>query len=380
MNKDTMSRSWFCVLNNPAENISECVGKTPKEICEILSKMWCVSDTRTGAWIFCVSAEGMEHVHMVLESSPNKTRFSAVKKAYSKAHIEPTKGNKKQVEDYIYKRGVFEEKGEKVLETLIIGDIKGKQGKRKDLEKIKEMVESGMTPKQILDSDVNLFRLDTYINKIYYSEKLKNTPMIRNVSTYWHFGDTGTGKSYQAFINMQEKGRDSVYFCYATNKNPFDDYVAQGEIWIDELRSDSGYFNFTNVLAICNPYTAPIQARYNNKLALWNEIHITSPMMPYEVYEYMEKNGGKDRTAQLYRRIDFYVYHYIDNQGKYKTYLYDNRGNKCSISREVIIACAIKAENEEKKQKESSGAFADIPEDNGLDGFTEICSLDGFPM
>lgn len=351
--KDIVSRSWFCVLNNPEENVEECAGKTPKEICEILSKKWCVSDSRTGAWVFCVSANGLEHVHMVLEDT-KVMRFSAVRKVYHIAHIEQTKGNKKQVEDYIKKVGAFEEKGEKIIETLIIGEIKGRQGKRKDLENIKDMVDQGMTPRQILDSDVNLYRLETYINKIYYDEKLKNTPIRRDVAVYWHFGDTGTGKSYQAFEHMQEKGREEVFFCSATNRNPFDTYIAQSEIWIDELRNDSGFFTFATVLSICNGFSVPVSARYQDKYMLWSEVHITTPLMPYEIYNYLDKN---DKIDQLYRRINYYVYHYIDDSGKYKTYIYNNNNSRQKIFRESIIMLA------NGQKKESSEMLLNISED-----------------
>lgn len=353
---NTVSKSWFCVLNHPEENISECAGKTSKEICEILSKMWCVSDTRSGAWVFCVSAEGLKHVHMVLEDE-KAMRFSAVKKVFPIAHIEMTKGNKNQVEDYIYKRGAFEEKGEKIIETLIVGEIKGKQGKRKDLENIKDMVDKGMTPRQILDSDVNLYRLETYINKIYYDEKLKNIPIIRDVAVYWHFGDTGTGKSYQAFEHMQEKGREEVYFCSATNRNPFDGYVSQSEIWIDELRNDSSFFTFPAILSICNGFAIPVSARYQDKHMLWSEVHITTPLMPYEIYSYLDRN---DKINQLYRRIRYYVYHYIDDSGKYRTYIYDNRNGRQKIQREFIIMQA-------SFQKKSSETSPNVTEDKNND-------------
>jgi hypothetical protein len=148
--KDTVSKSWFCVLNNPEKNISGMENKTPEQICDELSKIWCTSESRSGAWVYCVSADGLQHVHMVLEDT-KAMRFSAVKKIYPVANIQGTKGNKKQVEDYIYKRGSFEEKGEIIKHTLCVGEIKGKQGQRTELTGIKSMIDDGLTPNQILD-------------------------------------------------------------------------------------------------------------------------------------------------------------------------------------------------------------------------------------
>ena len=111
MESKASSKSWFCVFNNPQEVYSG----EPDVIAEQVLEEW-VKDhpTRTGAVAYCVSADGLHHLHMVLEDT-NKARFSALKKAYPKAHLEPTMGNKQQAEDYIQKRGKYQEKGEKVL-------------------------------------------------------------------------------------------------------------------------------------------------------------------------------------------------------------------------------------------------------------------------
>ena len=89
--------SWFAMLANPADH---GYTGTPQEICERLRDEWIQdSTTRTGAWACCISAEGLHHVHMVLEDAV-AMRFSAIKKSYAiGAHLEATKGTKKQAED-----------------------------------------------------------------------------------------------------------------------------------------------------------------------------------------------------------------------------------------------------------------------------------------
>ena len=84
-----ISKSWFAVLNNPADH---GYTGTPQEVCEKLRSEWLsVSDSRTGAWVYCVSAEGLHHVHMVLEDRV-AMRFSKIKKSYAVGmHFEATK-------------------------------------------------------------------------------------------------------------------------------------------------------------------------------------------------------------------------------------------------------------------------------------------------
>ena len=78
---------------------------------------------------YCISAEGLIHLHMVLEDT-NMARFSALKKAYPRAHLEPTMGNKQQAER-LYSKSLanLKKKGEQVIYIARYGEIKGKQGR-----------------------------------------------------------------------------------------------------------------------------------------------------------------------------------------------------------------------------------------------------------
>ena len=85
----TSARSWFTVLNNPTEHYPELLNKSEKEICEFLAEKWLNGGkSRTGAWLYCISKDGLHHIHMVLECA-SKARFSAVKKAYEKSERLP---------------------------------------------------------------------------------------------------------------------------------------------------------------------------------------------------------------------------------------------------------------------------------------------------
>ena len=75
---ESISRSWFVVFNNPEQH---GYNDTPKEIVEQLKQEWIKDNPlRKGYWAYCESADGLKHVHMVLEHS-GAMRFSAIKKA-----------------------------------------------------------------------------------------------------------------------------------------------------------------------------------------------------------------------------------------------------------------------------------------------------------
>ena len=190
-------RSAFCVINNPryditykhneeGEIIKDENGKavilkqepteyhslTEQQICDdVLNKWVGDDDKRTGAVLFCVSALGLEHLHCVFESEKTFRPLSALKKLFPKVHIEITKGNKKQVEDYINKVGKFEEKGEKIIAKSQVGEIKGCQGKRNDLismSDIRDLIYSGQTPNDIYRQFPQAIKSKTATEELFY--------------------------------------------------------------------------------------------------------------------------------------------------------------------------------------------------------------------
>ncbi|MCM1316493.1 MAG: RNA helicase domain-containing protein [Alistipes senegalensis] len=330
-NNNDVSKSWFLVLNNPKEHFPELVGKSDDDVAQFFCDLWCTSGTRSGAFLFCKSAEGLEHMHMVVEDSISM-RFSKIRKTFNNiAHIEPTKGTKKQVEDYINKVGAFAEKGEIVLSRVQKGEIICRMGFRSDLQEIKDMIYSGLTPQNLFDGNPEYYTLANYIERIYYDKIKKETPFSRVNDVYWHFGESGTGKTFSADELINIHGREHVHYCTASDANPFDSYTAQKILFIDELRKTSRFFTYSNLLSICDCRTVDVSARYHNKTMLWQEVHITSPLLPQELFTNL---GKYDSIKQILRRIHFYVYHYKDGN-EYKKLEIEDNSNK-GITRERV--------------------------------------------
>lgn len=314
MDNKVKTKSWFCVLNNP----QDVYDGEPNEIAEKALEEW-VKDhpTRTGAVAYCISADGLKHLHMVLEDT-NMARFSALKKAYPKAHLEPTMGNKQQAEDYIQKRGKFEEKGEKVLYIARYGEIKGKQGARMDFDVIEALIEQGLTPNQIMEQSFGFRRYERMIKQAYFWKRFKETPPVREIKVYWHVGESGTGKSYTYVKLVEEKGEEDVYMYSDFETGGLDNYCGEPVLFMDEFR---GQIQFSVLMKLLQGYKMPVHARYTNTLPLWSEVHITSVLPPERVYQTMvRENRDLDTIKQLFRRINFVVYHYRDEDAKYREF------------------------------------------------------------
>jgi hypothetical protein len=307
------SKSWFCVFNNPQETYEG----EPSIIAEKVLEEWVKNHpTRTGAVAYCVSAEGLIHLHMVLEDS-NKARFSALKNTYPKAHLSPTKGTKEQAENYINKRGKYVEKGEQVLYIARHGEIKGNQGIRKDFDVLEELIVQGKTPREIMDMQMSYRRYEKYIKDAYFEKRNKETPFKREINVIWHVGETECGKSYTAKELAEKIGEDNFYFVSDYENGCFDKYNGEKILFLDEFR---GQFKFSFFLSILHGYKAQSHARYTNIIGLWTEVHITSVLPPEKVYSRMViENEDLDTIQQLLRRITTVSYHYKNNN-EYKRF------------------------------------------------------------
>lgn len=288
---------------------TEYYGLAPQQICDSIINKWVGEcEGNTGFVAYCISASGMPHIHAVLESNKAFRPLSILKRLYPKMHIEPTRGNKKQVEDYVNKKGQFEEKGEVVVATSQVGEIKGAQGKRTDLIDCLDLhrliFEEGKTPREILKEYPIAYKSYNLMMKMYNDKLDISVPVKRNVNVTWLVGETETGKSH-IYVELCEKyGRDKVYRV-ANYEHPFDDYIDEPILVLDEFRDSC--FKFNDLLNIIEGYYGKANARYINHTPQWTEVYVTSPLLPYECYNSALRDK-QDKAEQFYRRINLIVH------------------------------------------------------------------------
>ena len=314
-----VSKSWFAVFNNPQD---KGYPDDPVLCCQRLRDEW-VADypTRSGAWAYCISKDGLKHVHMVLEDT-KAMRFSAVKSTYAQGmHFEATKGSKVEAEGYIKKIGKWQEKGEQVLHIETYGEIRGNQGARNDLGKIEELILEGKTPREIMEQSFSYRKYEKMIRDAFFAKRSKETPPFRGIEVIWHVGESGSGKSYQFVKLCEELGEDKVYLLTDYENGGFDGYCAEPVLFMDEFK---GNMRFQLLLNYLDGYKVQVHARYSNGMALWNEVHITSVYPPEEVYKNMVDSSVRalDSVAQLKRRISKIVYHWKQDE-EYKEFELD---------------------------------------------------------
>lgn len=302
------SRSWFCVLNNPQKLFGDDM--KPEQMVEKALELWTKDKPqRTCAINYEIGDNGTPHMHMVLED-PAKSRFTALQKLFPSIHIERTRGNKEQAEDYINKRGRFTEKTHTVVvPAMYHGQIRASRGARNDLIIIEELIEQGKTPNEIMDISLSYRKQETLIRKAYFAKRAKETPTRREVTVYWHVGESGSGKSY-TYVQLTDKyTQENVYMMTDYGIGGLDMYQGEPILFMDEFK---GNMRFQDLLNYLDGYKIQIHCRYANAQAIWNEVHITSIYPPEEAYKFMvdREKQSRDSVKQLMRRLNYVVYHY----------------------------------------------------------------------
>ncbi len=310
-------RSWFMTYANPKKNILDCADMTNEEVLRYFVGKWIDrnGDNASCAFVYCISAEGLEHIHGVCEN-PNKVAFKVVREVFPGSHLEATKGTKKQAEDYIFKRGAFKEKGERILCSEIYGEIAGAQGKRTDLDKIEDVVMAANSLSEIATELGFLYwKNEQRIKNMHYWEKQKHIDRIRNVKVIWHTGVSGSGKSYA--YQLDPRGDDQIIFVRASNvaqPGCFDLYFGQEVMYLDQIIP--GNIKYTKLLELISGEKNSAICRYSNFVPLWNEVHITSTYLPMEFFcsHITSEHLPLDNAEAMVGRISMTVLHFVTDK------------------------------------------------------------------
>jgi hypothetical protein len=363
--------------------------KDPEVVAEYFTNLWNNSAKgRTSAIAICLSEDGLYHGHMVCYG--NTTTLSNVAKVLFGSHVEPVKGSKEQLAEYIKKEGKYQEKGENILYSKNLECIKKSQGERKDLQDdyaiIDDMLNNGAKPKDIFNISIRFRKYENMIRNANMDRLLKITPLEKDMYNEYHFGKSGTGKSH-VFIELCKKySPDDVY--------KFSDYANSGSsgggldfyadnptpiLFLDEFKGNMDYGTF---LVMLDKYSRDqFHCRFRNVYQLWTSVYVASIYSPDEVYDLMVKDTRKnvDSFQQLIRRFNKIVYHYINKKGKYRTY--ELPANQY-VSKSAMIKEAMEFEElfekeldmkeEVLKAEENKDATDNIPTEEKKDAVDDI--------
>lgn len=206
-----------------------------------------------------------------------RKRFNAVKALLPEgAHIEAARGSADHNRKYCSKESIYIEQGEIPM-----------QGKRKDIDNIKEVIEDGGNMRDVCAIASNLQGIKIGEKLLQYSEKKRNwKPEVQ-----WFWGPTGTGKTQTAQKLLPNAWWSSKSLRW------WQGYDGHEEVIIDDFRGD--FCTFHELLRILDRYPYTIEMKGGSRQLLARKIIITSPFHPNIVY-----NKHNEEIQQLIRRID----------------------------------------------------------------------------
>lgn len=268
-NGKTRSRNWFLTLNNYTQEELD-------KLCQDLK------DDDVVYYIMAkeVGESGTPHIQGEVRFK-NPRQLSGMKKFSSRAHwektISPDDANK-----YCKKDGDYVEYG-----------TPPKQGKRTDLDEVRDAIREGANMRDIILESENFQQIKMAEKLMPYLQPKRNwKPRVR-----WFHGPSGTGKTRKAVELFKDK---DYYKISGANLKWWQGYYGQEYVIIDELRQR--HIDYGKLLSLLDRYEETVDVKGTSSQFLAREIIITGPVHPEKEYDHF--NGEDDSIEQLLRRLD----------------------------------------------------------------------------
>jgi len=249
---------------------------------------------------------GTKHLQGYLQTKGRPRGGALLNKLKGVSYIHPAYGNNKNNYSYCTKGvagvedggpGANDLEGEAAREreeTIVeMGEVKEmQQGKRTDLNTVRDEIMEGRTAEDILENDPEMYH--KYRRTIHDLEDLYNRKRHRTWETegLWIFGGTGVGKSH--WVNEHYPD------CYKVpnDRGWYDGYRGEEVVHLEEFTGRVAYCDLKDMV---DKYKYAIPRRSREPVNfLAKLVIITGPMPPWEVYKNLNHS---DKLDQLYRRF-----------------------------------------------------------------------------
>jgi putative hemolysin len=209
----------------------------------------------------------------------NPIGLGGLKRIYPGVHWEARRGDQNQAIEYCKKDGDFKEFGERK-----------QQGKRADIEVVREMIKEGKADHEIVEEASSW----QSVNGIQKMRQLMIKPRANDVKprVKWVYGPTGTGKSFGAKKDFEYDYDDCDF------QNGFlIGYTGNSKVLFDDFR---GQVPLHTLLKMLDYGKCTVNVKNGSCFFGATEVVITSAFPPAKVY----KNCVGENIDQLLRRIE----------------------------------------------------------------------------
>nr|QTE03362.1 MAG: replication-associated protein [Fringilla montifringilla CRESS-DNA-virus sp.] len=217
------------------------------------------------------------HLHCFIYKE-GKIAWKGLKKRNPRCDIRLCKGTAQENQTYVAKDGVFEEFGECP-----------KQGKRNDLNLIKEEIQAGKTMREIIEVATNYQSLRTAELLLKYIEKKRDF----KTEVIYIWGKSESGKTRYAYDNNPDV---VIHQQMASSLKWWQGYDAHEIVIIDEVDCNTDY---SMLKALCDRYPYVVETKGGSRQFLAKKLYITSLTDPKILFQYHPEEG-----KEMLRRID----------------------------------------------------------------------------
>lgn len=229
-----------------------------------------------------VGEKGTPHIQGYIRFR-NARSFNAVRKLIDRWHLIECRGSAADNIAYCTKDGNYEEIG-----------TRPKQGKRVDLDKIKNDIIEGKKVEDICIEDPMTYHMyGRTLNKIEDIAMRKNyrTEMTKGI---WYWGETGVGKSHKAFEGFTPE----THYVLPNDNGWWDAYKQQDTVIINDFR---GEIKYNELLNLVDKWPFTVKRRNREPLPFTSKlVIITSSLPPDQIYH---NRNDEDKIEQLLRRF-----------------------------------------------------------------------------
>jgi len=294
---DSQARKWMITINNPQDYGFD--HETIVEKVQLSNPTYvCMADE-------IAPSTGTYHTHIFIYSK-SPIRFGTLKKRLPVAHIEKSHGTVQENRDYIKKEGKwsntekastqiegsFQEVGEPPLPA---------EEKAPKMFLLLQNVKDGLSTTEIIEENPSFSLQTQKIDQL--RDSITSEPFRykhREVQVHYLFGATGTGKTRSIYEKHDIKDICRITDYGGVNGVRFDAYHFQPVLVFEEFASQIPIEAMLNYL---DRYPVMLPARYQDKVACYTTVYITSNMPFDDQYSVIQEEKPETWLA-FNRRID----------------------------------------------------------------------------
>ncbi|AXQ66223.1 MAG: putative viral replication protein [Cressdnaviricota sp.] len=261
------SKYWCFTINNPTSSDDECLSILKEKSSYIV-------------WTPEVGSSGTPHYQGYVEFSTRRT-FKSVKADMPRAYLAKRKGSAVQAAAYCKKTNSEQ--------TNEFGEISQPlQGKRTDLDKVKELLDRGTAEKEIADSHFGSW---VRYRKSFTAYRLLSVKRDWPCSIIWITGPSGSGKSRIAHENWPD-----AY--YKAPGRWWCGYQGEQVVVLDDFRADDCPYH--HLLRWADRYPCLVEIKGATIPLLVHTVVITTCNTPQETYPRLYDRQLERRISQTW--------------------------------------------------------------------------------